>query len=124
MKRSSYEYQIEDGDIVVLNRDKGNVHWRGRAKGYPAEAVYPVSRTSDAIVLLTYSSKRSGSFKNLLRIRTDGTIVWEAELPDIGGDAYVKVAVRDRRLVGWSWSGYMVGINWDTGKIEKQTFTK
>ena len=124
MDRTSYEYQIGDGDIVVLNRDKGNVHWRGRPKGYPAESVVPVPGDLDAVILVPRGEKEQGSFRNLLRIDANGSIVWEAELPDLGADAYAKVAVRDRRLVGWSWSGYMVGINWDTGKIEKQTFTK
>ena len=76
------------------------------------------------MILVPRGEKEQGSFRNLLRIDANGSIVWEAELPDLGADAYAKVAVRDRRLVGWSWTAYIVEINWDTGKIEKQTFTK
>ena len=123
MKRASFEFQVVDGDIVVLNRDTENVHWRGRPKGYPAESVVPVPGDSDAVILVPRGEKVPGSFRNLQRIDENGSVIWEAELPDIGADAYVEMAVRDRQLVGWSWSGYRVEINWDTGKIESQIFT-
>jgi hypothetical protein len=83
-----------------------------------------IPRSQDSIVLLDYGQSKVNRFRNLLRCRPDGQVVWTADLP--GGDieAYVDVSWDGDKLSATSWSGYKVLIDPSTGKVTGRTFVK
>jgi outer membrane protein assembly factor BamB len=62
--------------------------------------------------------------RNLARHASTGESVWVAELPTSSGDAYVEALIVNDKVIGWSWSGYRVALNIESGKIETSAFTK
>lgn len=88
------------------------------------EVIAELPNAGDRIVLYPYDSV-SGRFRNLVRVRLDGSLVWEASLPtNDSQDAYVSAEVHSGRLVANSWSCYRVFIDWSTGHVLDAEFTK
>jgi hypothetical protein len=80
--------------------------------------------SGDEVVLFEYEAG-SVADRNLLRVRTDGSVAWVAELPDPpGADAYVGAWLRPTHIEAQSFSGWHVWIDIDTGHIERSEFTK
>lgn len=88
------------------------------------QAVLPVPGSDEGIVLLEYWAQPQHGFRNLMRCRPDGSVVWRAELPDERDDAYVEVRWTAEGLQAGSWSGYQVLFDPDNGRIISLTFTK
>ncbi len=76
--------------------------------------------TADIIVMLDYSH----SFPNILRCHSDGSLVWQAQLPGKAGDVYIKMEWKDRELIAGSWFGYSVSLDIETGRILRSEFIK
>jgi hypothetical protein len=112
------------GAVEVFD-DSGALQWSGRPLGHAASVVLPISGTNDAIVLLDPDACRSGSFRNLLRVSANGSVMWQAELPDRqGNDAYVAVRWAGAQLLANTWSTYLVRLDVESGRILESTFTK
>jgi hypothetical protein len=89
------------------------------------DTLLPVPHSKDVVVMLAPIQ----SFRNLLRCKSDGSIIWIAELPEIYnystiGDVYTHVAWDDQKLKAFSWSCYSVVLDPKTGKIITTQFTK
>jgi hypothetical protein len=103
-----------------------------RFQGFDVLETLPVPVSDDVVLLLDDSrddlddqSKR----RNLLRVDSKGSVVWQADLPDVrgytdGADAYVAVAWRKGKLTAYTWSCFFVELNPKSGQILKATFTK
>ena len=76
--------------------------------------------SDDSIVVLNYKQ----AFSNVLRCRSNGSIVWTAELPEKSGDAYTNIEWHEQKLRASSWSGFSVILDVETGKILSSVFTK
>jgi hypothetical protein len=84
-----------------------------------------ISGSPDFIQLIAYDSFGAPrQFRNLSRCSTSGESVWIAELPTSSGDAYVDAAIEGTRVIAWSWSGYRVEMNIESGTIESSEFTR
>jgi hypothetical protein len=115
--------RVADGDVVATD-DDGLVRWRGRPLGYSVKAVSPIDATGAAVVLLDYV-RGPTKFANLIRIRSDGSIVWQAPLPDVAGnDSFVEFRWDCGRLVAHTWSGYQMVISVDDGSVASAEFVK
>jgi hypothetical protein len=88
----------------------------------------PISTTIDVadgwIILFDPDRAHEGKLsKNLLRLRTDGSVMWEACPPSLP-DIFIATEMKEGRLLAWTWSGFLHTIDAETGKIEESTFTK
>jgi hypothetical protein len=117
------KYELADCDLVIRN-DDGAVRWRGKPVGFPVKAVSPIEKDDGAVVLLDYMAGPK-KFANLLRIRIDGTIAWQANPPDhSGNDAFVEFRWDGDEVVANSWSCYQVRLDPLTGRVRSQVFVK
>jgi len=64
-----------------------------------------------------------GGFQNLVRVRPDGSIAWRAELPE-SDDKYVHAKLVEGRVFAYSYGGYDVEIDLETGRILRRVFSK
>ena len=121
-----WSYSVEDCQLVVKDSGTGALAWQGRPNGCPVVKTQSLPDSDDAIVLLDYSSgDPRRDFRNILRCRPDGSVAWQAELPDpSSGDAYVDMAVSSGGVIARSWSGYRVLLDRATGSIQQSVFTK
>jgi hypothetical protein len=117
-----YSYSADQGDLVVASGS--TIVWRGRPAGMTVYKAFLLPGTEDAIVLLDYEQSKTARFRNLLRCRPDGQIVWTAEPPPGAVDSYVEVRWDERGLIAGSWSGYSLGIDVANGRITRTTFVK
>jgi hypothetical protein len=114
-------YTVEGGDLVVAERESGQVVWRGRPEGYPVKVAFALPGTEDGIVL--YRVPGAGMpIPNLVRCRPDGSVVWRAEMPEKRDwNAYSEVRWVGGFLFAWAWNGrnydYEVLLKPDTGAI-------
>jgi len=110
------ELQIDNGAGVVL--------WSGKPQGYAVSAVLPGVRSDDCLVLLNPDAQRQGPFRNLLRVSSNGAVVWNAQLPTRESDCYTSVRWVEDSIVANSWTGYRVVIDGATGDVLNSSFTK
>lgn len=116
-------YELAGADLVIRN-DQGAVVWQGQPAGYPAKVVSPLDGERGAIVLLDYMAGPK-NFANLLRVRADGTVAWQASPPDeSGNDAFVEFRWDGDELVANSWSGFRLRLDPATGVVRGQAFVK
>ena len=87
---------------------------------YDVYAALSMPYTDDVLVMLDYSH----SFANILRCHSDGSLVWQAQLPGKAGDVYIKMEWKDRELIAGSWFGYSVNLDIETGRILRSEFIK
>jgi hypothetical protein len=118
-------YAVNNGLLSIINSNDSSLLWLGKPDGYAAQDVIAVDGSDEGIILLDFASELAPShFANLLRCRSDGSIIWRAELPTIGSDAYTAMEWRGTKLMAFSWSGFAVEIDPMNGKVKKKTFTK
>jgi hypothetical protein len=115
-----------NGERLLQTTDNGPM---ADAAGRHEEATeVDVSKTlpcSDGhIVLLDYyQASQSKVWANLRRINSSGQVVWAASPPN-SSDIFTNVEYRDGRLVAWTWGGFMISIDQETGKPIEALFTK
>jgi len=123
-------YWVESEDLWSAN-DAGVV-WRGRPDGHPAISAVAVPGTDDAVVLL---SAESGSrnplgdlkgWPNLVRVRSDGTIVWRATADENASahDWWVSIDAGGDGLYANTWSCYRCQLDPESGSVLSSVFTK
>ena len=118
--------EIKEGKLYIFD-DTGKVAWKGLVEGFEVLRAYPVPDTEDFIVLLD-SYGGPGWFQNLLRMSSDGTIIWKAELLKMSGrreySGLKEVESTHSVVEAFEPNGYWVKINLETGKIISTVYTK
>lgn len=90
--------------------------------GVPASKVLPCG--DDWIVLLDYYQASGAKvLNNLVRLKPDGGLVWRICSPR-SGDTFTNIEWRDGRLAAWTWQGYSMAIDHDSGRASEVVFTK
>lgn len=112
-------YEAKDGRLRI--KDGHAIVWEGTFDEVAVVRVVALPGTADCLVLVDDGDERLQ--RNLLRIDTNGGIVWRAEAPP-QGLFYVEVRADGDRVVAWSWSAYAVRLDPHTGKIVEAHFTK
>ena len=93
-----------------------------RATGVHVSKTLPCG--DDHIVLLDYyQASQSKLWENLRRVNSAGTLVWAASAPG-SSDIFTDIAWRDGRLVAWTWEGFMITVDQETGKPGDAIFAK
>lgn len=80
---------------------------------YEISAVLPIPNSYDQIVMMKYTA----AFRNVLRCKPDGALIWQAELPTGSADVYTNIEWKDKRLTTFSRSLITVHLNVETGRI-------
>lgn len=118
-------YRVIDGHVEVLR--EGEFVWMGDVANGVAYEAMALPGTDDAIVTLNWMHRLSGvemwhPTQNLMRIRSDGTIVWTAPLP---GDekSYTGATWLDGELLGFLW-GDTAELDPETGEVRRWSFTE
>ena len=122
----AYEYVKIDSQVQVIETDTGRIVWRGMPLDTPVAEVVQIPNSDDGIALLEYFRQDPNrSFANLIRLRPDGSIAWKAQLPDTSGpDAYTSFSLDPSGLHAFSWSGFYVTLDLETGAITSREWTK
>jgi hypothetical protein len=119
-------FWVESDDVWVADGDR--VVWRGKPDGRDAVHVVALPRTNDAVVLLKWPVEHPGkpssigTWTNLVRIGSDGRIVWRAGGLDID-DRWTSVRWADGLLASTS-TGFAVNLDPDTGEVVSRTIAK
>lgn len=92
--------------------EKLRLHLEDGLPSYEIAKAIPAPKRGEQIVMLKYT----GSFKNILRCRLDGSIIWQADLPGVD-DVYTNVEWQDGQLTAFSRSCVSVFLDPETGKI-------
>jgi hypothetical protein len=115
--------EVTNGELTIRS-ETGTLLWRGRLDDHRVWSAASVAPDDGCLVLLVFEEGPK-NFRNLLRCRSDGTVVWHAELPDqTGPDAYVSFRIANHEIIANSWSGFQMVIDRDTGWITRKSFTK
>ena len=118
-------FTVLNGELVVADVRSGQILWHGTPDGLPVRSVLPVPNSEECIVLLDYAQGPARDFENVIRCRSDGSVVWRAELPvPASNDAYTAVQWADQGLTAYSWSGFSAVLDPATGHIITRTFVK
>lgn len=80
---------------------------------YEVMSILEIANNDEKIVMLKYSQ----SFSNVLRCKKDGSIIWQAELPNQLDDVYTNIEWRDEKLIAFSRSCVSVVLDENTGTI-------
>lgn len=80
---------------------------------YDVISILEIVNSDEKIVMLKYSQ----SFQNVLRCKKDGSVIWQAELPNQSDDVYTNIEWRDEKLIAFSRSCVSVMLDENTGKI-------
>jgi hypothetical protein len=95
-----------------------------RTAGYRADRALHIEDSGECVVLLC-RDQGPKSFRNLLRLRPDGSVARRAELPDASGaDDYVTAVLGPEGLTADSWSGCRVTVDLGSGRILSRVFAK
>jgi hypothetical protein len=84
------------------------------------KTILAVPESQDRIILLEDKTP----FQNLMRVHSNGWIVWRAELPTSNNDVYTHMEWQGQELKAFSASCYLVTLNLDKGEILSFEFTK
>ncbi len=80
---------------------------------FEISTVLSVNDSKDMIVMMKYIA----SFNNVFRCKSDGFIVWQAELPNKSNDVYTNIEWKENQLAAFSRSCIAVILDIETGKI-------
>jgi hypothetical protein len=123
-------FWVESSELWIANERE--VVWHGRPDGKPVVRAVALPGTEDAFVLLDGESgprTGDGSLKgwpHLLRIGSDGCVVWRIEPGPNPGDPdwWIDVVADTHAVWASTWSGYRRRLDPSTGLALESTFTK
>jgi hypothetical protein len=117
--------EVLDGDLVIREAGSMRILWNGRPLDRQVQAAIAIPGTDDCAVLLGHSPGEPSAF-NVLRCRSDGSVVWRVDsMPNpTQRDAYVHLKWTGDDLQAVTFSGYTVRIDAATGRVTHIRFTK
>ena len=87
-------------------------------------AIITIPGTSDALLLEDYWEGPK-VFANLSRVREDGTVVWRAAPPlPTSSDSWTQARVEGTEVTAYSWSGFLVRLDLESGQEISREFVK
>jgi len=111
-----------DDHALVIRDSTGHVLWEGRVEGVDVLSVVRLGET--CVAVLEWGQKQQvGRLLNLVRVAKNGSVLWRAEMPtNRNAEAYTKISIEGEDLVAWSFSGLMVRLDPETGRIRSKQF--
>lgn len=117
-------FSVHEGRLRI-DSDELSRPWEGLLDGMPVLDLVAAPGSSAAIVLLDPPAGHT-PVRNLVKVGTDASVIWRAELPTSeGADCFVSLAPDEPGMVAAStWSGYRVYLSAETGQTIRKAFTK
>jgi hypothetical protein len=120
-----YSFAARDGQVEVRQGDR--TIWVGRIHDVSVLDAFSLPGTPDGIVVLDWMDEPEGvpawqPYRNLLRIGSNGTVVWRAELPK-NEKSFTEAKWEEGALIALTWS-HRCKVNPDTGQVMEAIFTK
>jgi len=132
-------FSIENGDLIIKDFYNNRIIWQGRPLSYSVEDILEHPQTDTCFILFSkkdgprlYPSGPMKAFNNLACVDSHGKPLWIADLPSSGVDFYTRVIwsnnlqtnmfkvdlnLKENTLVAFSYSGFLVNIYPENGKI-------
>lgn len=80
---------------------------------YEISTVLSIPSSTDHIILMKFIE----SFRNVFRCTSDGSLVWQAELPTASNDVYTNIEWKENQLTAFSRSCVFVVLDVESGQI-------
>lgn len=117
-------YSLNEKNLQIKDGYSQELIWEGKPDGYAALAIIPIPESEDCLVLLDFNNNAL-RLKNIVRCKPDGSIAWRCQLPNSSGiDAYTSFIWTTQGVESYSWSGFVVSLNVDSGIIISSMFVK
>lgn len=97
--------------------EKIRASFSGELPTYEITTVLPIPNKNDKIILMKFIE----AFRNVFRCTSDGSIIWQAELPTNSDDVYTNIEWRENQLTAFSRSCVFVVLDVESGKILSPT---
>jgi outer membrane protein assembly factor BamB len=139
------EFAIVNGNLQIRDSVSNKILWEGKPKGIRVNKILPDPTLNKCFVLLSSEDWRDRkkvtevSFRNILCIGQNGNIIWVSELPVSSEDDYglllwskdyqtiiskSNVVFREGTIIGVSFSGYLVELDPENGRILQKLIIK
>lgn len=139
------EFVIVNGNLKIRDSVSNKILWEGKPKGIRVNKILPDPTLKKCFVLLSSEDWRDRkkvtevSFRNILCIGQNGNIIWVSELPVSSEDDYglllwskdyqtiiskSNVVFREGTIIGVSFSGYLVELDPENGRILQKLIIK
>ncbi len=89
----------------------------GELPTYEITTVLPIPNGNDKIILMKFTE----AFRNVFRCTSDGSIIWQAELPTNSDDVYTNIEWKENQLRAFSRSCVLVVLDVESGQILSPT---
>jgi len=93
----------------------------------PGQPIVRIDLPDNAGSLLLYDwmTEEVKDGRNLMRVDSEGTVLWRASPPQTGvGDCFTHMGWDGHTLTANTWSCYRVAVNLDSGSVTVLEFTK
>lgn len=142
----SINFSVENNDLIIKEIRDDRIIWRGKPLDCSVESILEYPQKDICFVLFSrkdgpklYPGGPMKAFNNLTCIDSHGMPLWVADLPDSGVDFYTKVIwsndlqtdifkvdldLKENTLVAFSYSGFLVNIYPENGKIISKLLIK
>jgi hypothetical protein len=117
-------FSAPDLTLDARTEEDGPVYTRGLYKGIPIAKAAVLEGEMRCLVLLDpHNRPEQRRFQNLFCISCNGETIWTAPLPETH-DAYAYFRLSGERIMANSYSGFLVTLETNTGRVVDQVFTK
>ena len=120
-----WTYSVDGEELRVVESATGRTSWKGKPDRHLVAKIVPLPADEDCVVLLKWWPGPGRDFPNLVRCRSDGSVVWRTPVARPGSqDCYSDVWWDDGRLLAYAISGYSVQVDVVSGAVLSKTFVK
>ena len=120
---NSSNYMVRNGMLCIQEPESQKILWEGSFEGLPVIQILPLVNEDGCLVLLDGAYAKKPTFENLLRIGTNGSVVWRAQLPQ-PHDSFTEIIAVGDRIEAQTWKGLRVEIDLATGRTKNPRFVK
>jgi len=117
-------YGAGGGEVSIVDRESFDQYYRGRVLHQSVVYAMALPDAEDGIVLLDRMESSRSELSGLVRIRCDGSVVWEAPCEtQSGNDCYVRVCITHKGLMAWTWRCRLMEVDVESGSVLREIRT-
>ena len=142
----SIDFSVENDDLIIKEIHNDQIIWRGKPLNFSVRSLLEYPHKDICFILFSrkdgpklYPGGPMKAFNNLACVDSHGKPLWIADLPSSGVDYYTRVIwsnnlradmfkvdldLKENTLVVFSYSGFLVNIDPENGKIISKLLIK